>query len=238
LLNPSRLLADKQVMGGSRWLRGCIGFLLGGSLLTGCAMLPAPPPSIRLVEDASPIDAGARAKIAGWQDRERAQSAGDAGISASQPMAPLGESWTQFVSAQRRALAEEVSDWVQAEARAHYVSDKTIDRWPTFSEVVASAGDDCDGLELLALHALRALGFPDSELFRAVIERPRDGMQHMVTLWFEAPGAALVIDPTGFVADRVVPLASLSDWTPRAVFTEHAIYGVEATALAPAGAPD
>lgn len=225
-------------MGGSRGLCGWIGLLVTGSLLVGCAATQPAPISLRLVEGAPPIDRGARAKIAGWQERERAQNGNDPTQASFQALAPLGESWTRFVSAQRRALVEEVSDWVQGEARAHYVADRGGDRWPTFSEVFASAGDDCDGLELLALHALRALGFPDGELFRAVIERPKDGMQHMVTLWFEAPGAAVVIDPTGFVTSRVVPLASLSDWMPRAIFTEHAVYGVEGAALTPAGAPE
>jgi predicted transglutaminase-like cysteine proteinase len=215
-------------MGG---LPGLKALALAGLALAGCAALPAAGPSYHFVKGSSPGDS-AHAKIARWQERERAGSP-----ALSPQPASLGADFSLFVSAERRALAARVGAWIQAEARARYLPDAGADRWPTAAEVFASSGDDCDGLELLALHALRTLGFPEEALFRAVIERPGDGVQHMVTLWFETPGDPLVIDPTGFAAESVLPLSVLEGWTPRAIFTEQAEYRVEGPVLAPAGAP-
>ena len=217
-----------RVDGSIRIAWACIA--LAGCAQAGCAGVKPFAP-YRLIEGVPPRDQ-AHAKIALWQTRERESATPETGTSGT-----LGADWAHFVLSERRALAEKVGAWIQEEARARYVPDAVIDLWPTSAELFASPGDDCDGLELLALHALRALGFAEETLFRAVIERPRDGMQHMVTLWFETPGEPFVIDPTGFATTRVVPLATLEEWTPRAVFTEQAEYRVEGANLAPAGAP-
>ena len=203
---------------------------LTGFAQAGCAGVKLVP-AYRFVEGVPPHDQ-AHVKIALWQTRER-----ESATPETETPGTLGADWAHFVLAERRALAEKVGAWIQEEAQAHYVPDAAIDLWPTSAELFASPGDDCDGLELLALHALRALGFAEETLFRAVIERPRDGMQHMVTLWFETPGEPFVIDPTGFATTRVVPLATLEEWTPRAIFTEQAEYRVDGPNLAPAGAP-
>jgi hypothetical protein len=205
---------------------------LVGLALAGCAATSTPLPSLRLVESA-PIADSAHRKIAGWQARERAADA-----SAPPNAGTLGADWAQFVAAQRQLLAEQVRAWIQAEARQRYVPDAVMDRWPTSAELFASQGDDCDGLELLALNALRALGFPNDTLFRAVLERPSDGVQHMVTLWFETKEDPFVIDPTGFATERVVSLSALEGWTPRAIFTETAEFRIASPELAPAGAPE
>jgi predicted transglutaminase-like cysteine proteinase len=205
---------------------------LAGLALAGCAATNGAMPAYRFVEGPRPLDP-AHAKIAAWQQRERAAEPGESVMDAT-----LGADWSRFVLAERRAQVERVASWIQDEAQQRYVPDSVIDRWPTSAEVFASQGDDCDGLELLALHALRALGFPDEALFRAVIERPDDGVQHMVTLWFETPGDPVVIDPTGFATKHVLPLSTLAGWTPRAIFTEQAEFRVEGPELAPAGAPE
>ncbi len=209
-----------------------VALALAGLALGGCALLPgASRPSYRFVEGAS-ADVFAHAKISGWQMRER--SAPDPPTAAPDT---LGDSWERFVAAERRTMAERVAAWIQKEAEAHYLPDTAGDHWPTFAEVSGRREDDCDGFELLALQALRSLGFPEGRLYRAVLERAEDGMQHMVTLWFETPDDPLVIDPTGFATGPVRRLSGLAGWEPRALFTERVEVRAEGHALAPAGAP-
>lgn len=199
--------------------------------IVGCAV-----PSGGLVSpvlEAAPRADRAQAKIASWQARERTAAPPDTTIPDT-----LGADWATFVRAERRAQVERVGAWIQSEARARYRPDALFDRWPTTAEAFASQGDDCDGLELLTLQALRALGFPPDSLFRAVLERPADGRQHMVTLWFESPEHPLVIDPTGFASGDVAPLHALGEWTPRAIFNEAAEYRAEGPSLSPAGAAE
>lgn len=207
--------------------------LAAAIVLPACAAAP-PPVAFRLVPASGDAPGAASEKIQAWQARERREGPAPAVL----PEGRLGASFEAFVSAQRRAQAEAVRAWVQAEAERSYRSDAGFDRWPTFRELLESGGDDCDGLELLTLHALRALGFPEDSLFRAVIERRADGLQHMVTLWLETPEQPLVIDPTGFATGPLVPLAALPAWQPRAVFNEHVQHGVAPRMLAPAGAPE
>lgn len=217
-------------MGGGRRpgaiVRGIVS--LAGLALGGCAFVPESATTLRLVEGAS-SDVFAHAKIAGWQMREAAASAPPAGSPGT-----LGAAWEEFVAAERRGLAERVAAWIQGQAEARYQPDVGGDHWPTFAEVAARPGDDCDGFELLALRALRALGLPDEGLYRAVLERESDGMQHMVTLWFEAPDDPLVIDPTGFATGPVRRLSGLAGWTPRALFTERVELRALGHPLAPA----
>jgi len=144
------------------------------------------------------------------------------------PSPELTAEYSTFVSSLRRRLAEQVREWVQSEARRRYRADEYGDEWPTFDELLRRGEDDCDGLELLSLHALRALGF--QEVYRAAIEQRSDGSQHMVTLWFEDPQDPWVIDPTGFATTRVIRMSELPAWEPRAVFTEDRIFGVRRSA--------
>lgn len=222
-------------MGGMKRRRRVLVLLVSAALAApACATRAAAPSAFRLVPTATPVSGSAGRKIEAWQAREGS----DSPVSEAAPPDSLGASYEAFVQAERRELAERVRAWIQSEAVKRYVPDVGVDQWPTFREVTGRHGDDCDGLELLALHALRALGFPDESLFRAVIERQDDGTQHMVTLWLASPEQPLVIDPTGFATRRIVPLAALDAWRPRAVFNEKVQYGVLTSVLSPAGAPD
>ncbi len=183
------------------------------------------------------------APIARWQARERRSreaSQGRQPVSAPAPVAlppvaassnlgapaPLRTRYSTFLAAQRRRLARDVSSWIQAEARESYVEDGPIDVWPAFEEALDASGDDCDGLELLAYNALRQLGFPPEQLFRAILRDAQLEQHHMVTLWFELPDDPWVIDPTGTVTDHMLRISEIEGWVPLKLFTETAEYTV------------
>ena len=213
----------------------------------GCAALP-PIEFARTTFDyfqAPPPDDLWSAKIAGWQRRERYDAAlmspleggpavdlgRDAATSDPAPMpraveSDLREKYFDFRVERRRALAREVARWIQSEARQHYREDGPVDHWATLEETLARGGDDCDGLELLVFHALRDLGFADSEVYRAIVVRPSDGQHHMVTLWFEDPDDPWVIDPTGAMTLGMPRMSELPDWQPIKVFSESVEYTV------------
>jgi len=178
-------------------------------------------------------------KIRGWQRRERfdaalldplesAPAVESAGYSAANAQLPedqtsdagLRVKYFEFRAERKRSLAREVASWIQSEAKVHYREDGAVDHWATLEETLARGGDDCDGLELLAFHALRDLGFADNEVYRAIVVRPSDGQHHMVTLWFEDPNDPWVIDPTGAMTLGMPRMSELSDWTPIKVFSE------------------
>ena len=138
-------------------------------------------------------------KIEGWQRRERFDAAlisplesgpavASAGYSAANAQLPadqevesgLRAKYFVFRAERKRALAREVASWIQSEGKRHYREDGAVDHWATLEETLARDGDDCDGLELLAFHALRDLGFAESEVYRAIVVRPSDGQHHMV----------------------------------------------------------
>jgi predicted transglutaminase-like cysteine proteinase len=123
-------------------------------------------------------------------------------------------------------MARDVAEWIQAQAKMHYVADGAIDHWATLEETLRSDGDDCDGLELLTFHALRDLGFTDREVFRAIVYRPSDGQHHMVTLWFEDPADPWVIDPTGAMTLGMPLMSELTAWVPIKVFSDSTEYTV------------
>lgn len=184
-------------------------------------------------------------KIEGWQRRERFDAAllaplesgpavHSAGYSAANQQLPndqaaengLRAKYFDFRAERRRALAADVASWIQSEAKQHYREDGPIDHWATLEETLARGGDDCDGLELLAFHALRDLGFSASEVYRAIVVRPSDGQHHMVTLWFEDPEDPWVIDPTGAMTLGMPRMSDLPEWTPIKVFSESLEYTV------------
>jgi len=185
------------------------------------------------------------AKITGWQRRERFDAAlvaplesgpavESAGYSAANEQLPatqfeaggLRAKYFAFRAERKRAMAREVAAWIQAEAKGHYREDGAVDHWATLEETLARGGDDCDGLELLAFHALRDLGFADSEVYRAIVVRPSDGQHHMVTLWFEEAGDPWVIDPTGAMTLGMPRMSEMSEWVPIKVFSEDLEYTV------------
>lgn len=169
-------------------------------------------------------------KIAGWQRRERAdheEVAAPAAVSGAgnhfEPPAPddlaLRSKYTNFRAERRRELAREFAEWIQSEAKQHYVADGPIDHWATLEETLRSDGDDCDGLELLVFHGLRDLGFAPHEVFRAVVSRPDDGQHHMVTLWFEDRDDPWVIDPTGAMTSGLRRMSEIPGWVPLKIFS-------------------
>ena len=102
-----------------------------------------------------------------------------------------------------------------------------IDHWATCEETLAKNGDDCEGLELLVYHMWGDLGFPEDEVFRAIVFRPSDGQHHMVTLWFEQADDPWVIDPTGAMTSGMPRMSEVPEWTPLKVFSETEEFTVE-----------
>lgn len=176
------------------------------------------------------------AKIRQWQRREAgdvavppvANSADEAPPSGL-PQADLRAKYDAFRSERRRALARELADWIQEQAPEHYVPDGPVDHWATLEETLDHNGDDCDGLELLAFHMLRELGFDEDEVFRAIVVRRSDGQHHMVTLWFEDPDDPWVIDPTGAMVFGMPHMSEVPDWVPLKIFSEDRDFTVRET---------
>jgi hypothetical protein len=190
-------------------------------------------------------------KIGGWQRREGADDGSffapveESSAVVSNPVASDGSAtiedekaaeflpdsglrgkYFDFRSESRRTMARELAEWIQGQARSHYVADGPIDHWATLEETLRGNGDDCDGLELLTYHALRDLGFSESEVYRAVVYRPSDGQHHMVTLWFEDRMDPWVIDPTGAMTVGMPRMSSMPQWVPIKVFSEKQEYTV------------
>lgn len=167
-------------------------------------------------------------KIQSWQAREiDDHTSGLTAVSGSAPATTRSGSNTElrakyetFRGDHKRAMARELAEWIQQQAREHYVADGPIDHWATLEETFARNGDDCDGLELLTYHLLRDLGFGADEVFRSIVFRKTDGQHHMVTLWFEDSDDPWVIDPTGAMTSGMPRMSELPGWTPLKVFTE------------------
>jgi predicted transglutaminase-like cysteine proteinase len=132
----------------------------------------------------------------------------------------LREKFASFRRAQQRRQAQEVAAWIQENARSHYRPDGAFDHWATLEETLAADGDDCDGLELLPFNLLRELGFPQEEVFRAIVYRSSDDQHHMVTLWFESPDDPWVIDPTGAMTRGMPRLSEVAGWVALRVFDD------------------
>jgi hypothetical protein len=173
-------------------------------------------------------------KIAGWQRRESAGGQIEAPAAVAGPgnrfAAPgaddpqLRTKYASFRADRRRMVAREFAEWIQSEAKQHYISDGPIDHWATLEETLRNDGDDCDGLELLVFQGLRDLGFGDDEVFRAIVYRPDDGQHHMVTLWFEDRDDPWVIDPTGAMSSGLRRMSAIPGWVPLKVFSEDREY--------------
>ena len=206
----------------------------------GCASSPFATPTPAGLYDyfavPDPDDAWSR-KIRGWQNREResvaAASAEDFETVESHPdLAPsrvghLREKYDAFRTERRRALAADVAEWIQSQARSHYMPDGPVDHWATLSETLKSNGDDCDGLELLTFNFLLELGFPEDEVFRAIVVRRTDGQHHMVTLWFEHEDDPWVIDPTGAMTSGMPRMSDVPEWVPLKLFTANQDFTVQ-----------
>lgn len=191
----------------------------------------------------SPVDPWSP-KISGWQAREQAQpdteelrrapasvsGSGEAATSVA-PIPNLRDKYFLWRAEQKRSLARETAEWIQRQAKGHYVPDGPIDHWATLQETLDHDGDDCDGLELLVYHFLRDLGFGDDEVYRAIVYRPSDGQHHMVTFWFETPDDPWVIDPTGAMTRGMPRMSQVPEWIALKVFSEDEEFTVEARNL-------
>jgi hypothetical protein len=159
-------------------------------------------------------------KISQWQSSQQAEgSAPPPATPVKTPGKDLHARYRQVRDDLRREQARRVAAWIQEEAIRVYAEDSSIDHWPTLGEVLASDGDDCDGLELMVHQLLLDLGFPPEEVYRAVVHHPVDGQYHMVTLWFENPEDPWVIDPTGAMVLGMPQMSQIPDWVPLKLFS-------------------
>lgn len=179
-----------------------------------------------------------RKPILDWQHRVRARQGGSSAgaqqtaVSASRPStrpagtetAALADAYHAFQQRERKRLVREVSTWIQEQAKQHFVPDPGVDIWPTPEEVLATGGDDCDGLAFLTHRLLLEMGLSEDELFLAIVRRERDGLHHMVGLWFGDGEDPWIVDPTGAMTTEFVRMSSVGGWKPLAVFTETAHY--------------
>jgi hypothetical protein len=117
-------------------------------------------------------------------------------------------------------MARDLANWIQEQARQHYIPDDVVDDWATLDSTLRNNGDDCDGLELLTFNLLRDLGFERDEVYRAIVYRRSDGQHHMVTMWFEDANDPWVIDPTGAMTEGMPRMSDLPEWTPIKIFSE------------------
>lgn len=172
-------------------------------------------------------------KIAAWQRRQQRSGEPEAVAMRARTIQPVASSHgslrtkyrrfqavQQAAAVERAEVASELARWIQQQARRHYVPDGPIDHWATLEDTLAQNGDDCDGLELLVYSALRALGFGDDRVYRAIVYRPDDGQHHMVTLWFDRADDPYVIDPTGAMTHGMPRMSQVAGWVPLKVFSE------------------
>ncbi len=162
---------------------------------------------------------------------------------------PLPEKLAGFAAVERHALAERIFDWTVRISVFYYRPDRPEedrpedgrflaeepkdDHWPTYAELVAENGDDCDGLDLTAYRLLRDFGFPENEVYRGILRRNRDRANHMVTLWFEDPADPWVFDGTGAVTLEFRRVSQLPGWTPTTIFNETEQFSVRQASTGP-----
>lgn len=185
------------------------------------------PPVSRDFFVASPREDPWNSKIKNWQARHQLDQLATAERKPADSQ--LGNEYTRFENEMRRKVAAETVAWIQDESRRHYIPDGETDHWATLSEVIASDGDDCDGLDLMTFLLLRKLGFSKDEIFRSIVVDRETGQHHMVTLWFENSDHSdpWVLDPTGVVTSQLVRLSQVPKWSPIEMFDEARHYRVE-----------
>ncbi|MGI9592831.1 MAG: hypothetical protein ACR2P8_15790 [Myxococcota bacterium] len=172
-------------------------------------------------------------KVDDWQLRERAHRpqtalADPATVRAKPNSGLLSVKMGRWETDERLGLARRLAKWAQAASRRHYRFDgpneRINDPWPTTKDLLDRNGDDCDGLDLIVYEMMREFGFPEEQLYRAIVRRNRDRANHMVTLWFDETDDPWVIDATGAVTLHVRRFSTLPGWTPTKVFNEHVQY--------------
>lgn len=171
-------------------------------------------------------------KVVDWQERARrdpdaellVQASARASARSADLSGRLDVKMATWEGEERRALARRIATWAQQEARRHYRSDHApdplYDHWPTVAELLEANGDDCDGLDLIAYQLLREFGFRADRVYRLVVRRDRDGMNHMVTVWFEDADDPWVLDGTGALTQSLRRFSDLEGWTPTKMFNE------------------
>ena len=211
-----------------------------GCLAAGCATRRPPnEPAFEFFADATPADDPWFEKVAEWQSRARSDNA-----KATQLVLPddlsefataarskiLSVKMAGFASEEKRQLAMRINTWAQVQSHEFYQreqdEDPADDHWPTFRELLANNGDDCDGLDLIPYHLMLEFGYPAEAMFRAVVRRDSNRNNHMVTLWFENPTDPWVLDATGAMVLEMTLFSHTSGWTPTKMFNEQVQYKV------------
>jgi hypothetical protein len=151
-----------------------------------------------------------------------------------EPNSPLGRAYASFTSELRHQLVLDTLSWVQLRSGLYYWPDGKVDEWPILREVLDRGGDDCDGMDLLTFSLLRRLGFGNGEIYRAIVRNRETDAHHMVTLWFETGREhdPWLLDSTGEITSRVLPLSFHSDWEPVRLFDEQSAYAASVEASA------
>jgi hypothetical protein len=204
----------------------------------GCAGIPKPLVSYRFFVAAEPGDVWFE-KVRDWQVREVAAEPAELRRTAEPDRRSglLRKKFRAFADEEKRRLARRFVEWAQDQAMQHYRfddrQDLAGDDWPTTRDLFDRNGDDCDGIDLIAYNLMLDLGFPEQEIYRAVIRRDHDGEFHMVTLWFEDPVDPWVIDTTGAMTMKMRRLSELPGWTPAVIFNASAHYTVRKIEMIP-----
>jgi len=199
--------------------------------LGGCASRPKSWVTFKFFVEAEPGDVWFD-KVRDWQQRELEGRTTDAERRArgADATGSLRTSFRKFAGEERRKLAQRFVAWAQEQAMIYYRFDEKQnlagDEWPTSHDLFEQNGDDCDGLDLIAYNLLIELGFPQDDIYRAVIRRDHDGEFHMVTLWFESPDDPWVLDTTGAMTMRMRHLSEVPGWTPAVIFNAQAHFTV------------
>jgi hypothetical protein len=200
-------------------------------LALACASPPRPQVSYRFFVAAEPGDVWFE-KIRDWQTREVAGQPAELRRTAEpdERSGLLRKKFRAFADEEKRELARRFVAWAQDQAMQHYRFDERLDiagdDWPTTKDLFDRNGDDCDGIDLISYNLMLDLGFPEQEIFRAVIRRDYDGEFHMVTLWFEDPEDPWVIDTTGAMTMKMRRISALPGWTPAVIFNASSHYTV------------
>jgi hypothetical protein len=142
----------------------------------------------------------------------------------------LGAAYGEFRSELRHGVVSETLRWVQQQSGLYYRRDPGADDWPVLGELLAAGADDCDGMDLLTFSLLRRMGFERGEIYRTIVRNVETDLHHIVTLWFE-PGRShdpWLLDSTGEITKRVIPLSAQTEWEPLRLFDETSAYTVRA----------
>ena len=222
-------------------------------LAIACAGVPGPEqgPGYDFFAPASPGEDVWYEKVAEWQTRAREDEMGplppppEPGTPPNRLKAapspsgtpPLPEKLSEFAHRARHRLARDIFQWTRRTAPFYYQWDADEkpedDHWPTYSELVARNGDDCDGLDLMAYRLLIDFGFPREQLYRAIVRRDRDAANHMVTLWFEDREDPWVFDASGVVSSELIRFSAVEGWTPTHLFNEREQYAIRKRGVQP-----